>query len=246
MDFTGKVALVTGGGQGIGKTIALDLARLGADVAIGDVNTDAAAVTKKEIEALGRKSECYKLDVSSHADAATVINKVVEDLGSIDILINNAGITRDGLMLRMKEADWDLVMNINLKGAFNCIQAAVKHMSKKRYGRIVNIASIVGQIGNAGQANYAASKAGMIGLTKTVAKEFAGRTITCNAVAPGFIETAMTDALPEKAKEALISGIPMATLGSAGDVSKGVLFLASDDAKYVTGQVLAINGGMAM
>jgi 3-oxoacyl-[acyl-carrier protein] reductase len=246
MSLEGRVALVTGGAQGIGKTIALKLASDGADVALVDVDLESAEATAREVEALGRKAAAFKGDVTNIEEAKEIVKKVVEELGSLDILVNNAGITRDGLMLRMKEADWDLVMSVNLKGAFNYTQAAVKVMSKARYGRIINIASIVGLTGNVGQANYSASKAGLIGLTKTVAQEFAARNITSNAIAPGFIETAMTEALSEEVRTELASRIPMKRLGSVDDVASGVLFLSSEEASYITGHVLSINGGMYM
>ncbi len=246
MRLKDKVCLITGGAQGIGKSIAICLAKEGADIALVDVDLDSANVTAAEIEALGRRAIALKGDVTNAEEAKEIVAKVADEMGSLDILVNNAGITRDGLMLRMKEADWDLVMDVNLKGAFNYTQAAVKVMSKARYGRIINIASIVGLTGNVGQANYSASKAGLIGLTKTVAQEFAARNITANAIAPGFIETAMTDALSDDVREGLASRIPMRKLGSVDDVAKGVLFLASDDASYITGHVLSINGGMYM
>lgn len=246
MSLEGRVALITGGAQGIGKTIALKLAANGADVALVDVDLESAEAAAKEIEALGHKACAFKGDVTNTEEAKEIVKKTVEALGSLDILVNNAGITRDALILRMKEADWDLVINVNLKGAFNYTQAAIKVMSKARYGRIINIASIVGLAGNAGQANYSASKAGLIGLTKTVAQEFATRNITSNAIAPGFIETAMTRALSEEAREGLASRIPMKRLGSVDDVANGVLFLSSEEAAYITGQVLSINGGMYM
>ncbi|MEE8574256.1 MAG: 3-oxoacyl-[acyl-carrier-protein] reductase [Thermodesulfobacteriota bacterium] len=241
-----KVALVTGGGQGIGKTIALKLAAAGADIAIVDVNEDQAKECAAEVEAMGKKAIAIKANVTDLAEATAAVQKTNEELGGVHILVNNAGITRDGLLLRMKEEDWDLVLNVNLKGAFNFCKAAVRVMSKQRHGRIVNIASVVGQIGNAGQANYAASKAGLIGLTKTIAREFAGRDITCNAVAPGFIETAMTDALSDDMKEKLSAQIPMGRLGSVDDVANGVLFLSCPASNYITGHVLNINGGMNM
>lgn len=241
-----KVALITGGGQGIGKDIALRFAKEGADVAVADINLDAATECAGEIEALGRKAIALKVDVSNSAEVEEMVAKVTEELGGLHILVNNAGITRDKLLLRMEDADWDAVMSVNLKGSFNCLRSAVKVMSKARYGRIINIASIVGLMGNAGQANYSASKAGLIGLTKTTAREFASRGVTCNAVAPGFIDTAMTQAMPEKAQEALTAQIPLKRLGTSEDVSDGVLFLASDASSYITGHVLSINGGMYM
>lgn len=241
-----KVALVTGAAQGIGKAIALKLGDRGANLAIVDMNLEKAQETAKEIEGLGRKAIAIKANVANMQEAEALIDEAVAKLGTIHILINNAGITRDALMLRMKEEDWDAVIAVNLKGVFNCTKAAVKHMAKQRYGRIVNIASIVGEMGNAGQANYSASKAGVIALAKTVAREFASRNITCNAIAPGFIETAMTQALSEKVREELAKQIPLARLGTADDVAEGVLFLVSDAANYITGQVLNINGGMYM
>ncbi|VAV85178.1 3-oxoacyl-[acyl-carrier protein] reductase [hydrothermal vent metagenome] len=246
MLLAGRVALITGAGRGIGREIALKLAAEGADVAVADLTIEAAAEVAKEIEALGVKSLALKVDVSSPEDALKMVKDTVDAFGRLDILVNNAGITKDKLMLRMEESDWDAVLSVNLKGAFNCTKAAVRVMAKARYGRVVNIASIVGLIGNAGQANYSASKAGLIGLTKTTAREFASRSITCNAIAPGFIDTAMTQAMPEKARDALTAQIPLARLGSSEDVAEGVLFLASDKASYITGHVLSINGGMYM
>ncbi|MBI3398099.1 MAG: 3-oxoacyl-[acyl-carrier-protein] reductase [Deltaproteobacteria bacterium] len=241
-----KIALVTGSAQGIGKAIALKLAQNGADMVISDVNLDKAGETAAEVERLGRRAIALKANVANLQEAEAMIDETVVKLGAIHILINNAGITRDALILRMKEEDWDAVIAVNLKGVFNCTKAAVKHMAKQRYGRIVNIASIVGEMGNAGQANYAASKAGVFGLTKTVAREFASRNITCNAIAPGFIETAMTQALSSKVREELAKQIPMARLGTPDDVAEGVLFLVSDAAGYITGHVININGGMYM
>ena len=241
-----KVALVTGAAQGIGKAIALRLAYSGADLAVVDMNLEKAEETAKEIEKLGRRAIALKANVASLKEAETIMDETVARLGAIHILVNNAGITRDALILRMKEEEWDTVIDVNLKGTFNCTKSAVRYMSKQRYGRIVNIASIVGEMGNAGQANYSASKAGVIALAKTIAREFAIRNITCNAVAPGFIETAMTQALPEKVREELSKQIPMGRLGAPEDVAEGVLFLVSDAANYITGQVLNINGGMYM
>lgn len=246
MDLNGKVALITGAAQGIGKSIALTLARKGADIAVSDVNLEKAEETAKEIEGLGRKAIAIKGNVASFAEAEKMVEDTIAGLGKVDILVNNAGITRDGLMLRMKEEDWDLVIDINLKGVFNCTKAAVRHMAKQRSGRIVNIASIVGEMGNAGQANYSASKGGMIALTKTVAREFASRNVNVNAVAPGFIKTAMTDALPDAAREALTKQIPLERLGMPEDVANAVLFLVSDASNYITGQVINVNGGMYM
>ena len=241
-----KVALITGAAQGIGKAIALKLADSGADVVIVDMNLEKAQATAKEIEGRGRRAVALKANVANLQETEAMIDETVAKLGAIHILVNNAGITRDALILRMKEEDWDAVIAVNLKGVFNCTKAAVKHMVKQRYGRIINIASIVGEMGNAGQANYSASKAGVIALAKTVAREFASRNITCNAIAPGFIETAMTQALSEKVREELAKQIPMARLGTPEDVAEGVLFLVSDSSNYITGQVLNINGGMYM
>jgi len=246
MSLNGKVALVTGAAQGIGRDIALALAADGADVAICDVNLEAALKTASDIEAKGKKSLALKANVAASADVTTMLEQVIEKLGRVDILVNNAGITRDGLILRMKDEDWDLVLSINLKGAFLCAKAALKHMTKQRSGTIINIASIVGAMGNAGQANYVASKAGLIGLTKTIAREYANRNITANAVAPGFIETAMTQALPENVRQELAKQIPMGKLGTPQDVANAVRFLASAEASYITGQVVHVNGGMYM
>jgi len=246
MHLKGKTALVTGAAQGIGREIALKLAEAGADVAVSDINEEQAAKTVVEIEALGVKSVAIGGNVADSEAAKGMVDKAVEALGGLDILVNNAGITRDGLIMRMKEEDWDLVLDVNLKGAFNCAKAAIKHMSKKKKGTIINIASIVGAMGNAGQANYVASKAGLIGLTKTIAREYASRNITSNAVAPGFIDTAMTQALPEKVREELMGQIPLGRLGTSEDVANAVGFLASDLASYITGLVLHVNGGMYM
>ena len=246
MTLSGKIALVTGAAQGIGREIALALATDGADVAVCDVNLETAQKTASDIEATGRKSMALKANVAMSAEVTMAVDQVVERLGRIDILVNNAGITRDGLILRMKEEDWDLVLSINLKGAFNCSTAALKHMTKQRGGTIINIASIVGTMGNAGQANYVASKAGLIGLTKTIAREYANRGITANAVAPGFIDTAMTQALSENVRAELAKQIPMGKLGTPRDVANAVRFLASPWASYISGQVIHVNGGMYM
>ena len=246
MSLTGRIALVTGAAQGIGRDIALGLATDGADVAICDVNLEAAQKTAGDIEAKGRKSLALKANVAASADVTAMIDQVVEKFGRIDILVNNAGITRDGLILRMKEEDWDLVLSINLKGAFLCTKAALRYMSKQRGGTIINIASIVGAMGNAGQANYVASKAGLIGLTKTIAREYANRGITANAVAPGFIDTAMTQALSENVRQELAKQIPLGKLGTPEDVANAVRFLASPWASYISGQVIHVNGGMYM
>jgi len=246
MQVSGRVAVITGGGQGIGREITLKLASYGADVAIVDVNLEKAQQVAEEARRMGRRAMALKVDVVSPTETEEMAAKVFEEMEAIHILVNNAGITRDGLILRMKEEDWDAVLDVNLKGAFNCIKAVLKYMTKSRWGRIVNIASVVGVMGNAGQANYAASKAGLIGLTKTVAREVASRNITCNAVAPGFIETAMTDALSEQVKADLQAKIPLGRLGGPVDVANGVLFLSSNVSNYITGEVMNINGGMAM
>ncbi len=246
MELAGKVALVTGAAQGIGKTIALLLARHGADIAVSDVNLEKAEETVKEIEALGRRSIAIRSDVSRFDDVERMVQAIVEKMGKIDILVNNAGIARDKLVLRMTEEDWDAVLDVNLKGTFHCVKAVVRHMSKQRSGKIVNIASVSGEMGNAGQANYSASKAGVIGLTKTIAREFAQRGINVNAVAPGYIVTPMTEALPEKTKEELQKMIPLERLGLPEDVAQAVLFLVSEASSYITGQVLNVNGGIYM
>lgn len=244
--MNGHTALITGGGRGIGKSIGESLARRGVNVAIVDVNLDIARETASELEKLGVKSLALKADVSNSSDVSNIFESTLKELGKVDILVNNAGITRDGLLLRMKDEDWDSVININLKGTFLCSREAVKIMSKQRYGRIINIASVVAFMGNPGQANYSASKAGIIGLTKTTAKEYASRGITVNAVAPGFIQTAMTEALPENIRQEMLKNIPMNRFGTVEDVANAVLFLASPDSGYITGQVIHVNGGMYM
>lgn len=246
MRFTDKVVLVTGSAQGIGREIALSFAKEGADVVISDVNIEKAQVTAKEIEALGRKSLAVSLNVVDFGKVEESINIILDKFLKVDILVNNAGITKDNLMLRMSDSDWDAVINVNLKGTFNCTKAISKVMIKKRYGKIVNIASIIGIIGNAGQANYSASKAGIIALTKTAAKEFASRNINVNAVAPGFIQTDMTAKLPEEVKKKMLEMIPMNKLGLPQDVADACLFLASDEASYITGQTIVVDGGMVM
>jgi 3-oxoacyl-[acyl-carrier protein] reductase len=244
MLLEGKNALVTGAGQGIGRAISLTFANEGANVAVCDVNETAAQETVAEIRKVGRKSEFYKADVSNPQEVKEVVDKVLDNFSTIDILVNNAGITRDTLLIRMEEKDWDLVLNVNLKGTFNFTKAVSRSMMKQRSGKIVNIASVIGLIGNAGQANYAASKAGVIALTKSVAKELASRGITANAVAPGFIQTAMTDKLPEEIKQAMLKQIPVGEFGSPQDVANVVLFLSSDMARYVNGQVVQVCGGL--
>ncbi|MFZ6017195.1 MAG: 3-oxoacyl-[acyl-carrier-protein] reductase [Nitrospirota bacterium] len=246
MDFNGQVSIITGGARGIGKAIAEGFARKGVNLAIADVNIDAAKETAAELAQYGVKTIALKLDVSNSSEVKKAFEEVLNEFGRIDILINNAGITRDGLILRMKEEDWDAVIDINLKGVFLCSREAVKTMSKQRYGRIVNITSVAAFIGNPGQANYSASKAGIVGLTKTIAKEYASRGITVNAVAPGFIKTAMTDALSENIKQEMMNMIPTGRFGAVEDVANAVLFLSSPDSGYITGQVIHVNGGMYM
>ncbi len=246
MQLSGKVALVTGGGQGIGRSIALKLASCGADIAIVDVNFDNATETAKQAQKMGCRAMALRVDVTDLKKTQEMAEAVFLEYDGLHILVNNAGITKDALLMRMKEEDWDAVLNVNLKGPFNCTKSVIKYMTKQRWGRIINIASIVGLMGNAGQANYAASKAGLIGLTKTMARELAVRNVTCNAVAPGFIETAMTDAMPEKRREEMIANIPLGRLGGPDDVAKAVLFLASNEASYITGHVLSVNGGLYM
>jgi 3-oxoacyl-[acyl-carrier protein] reductase len=246
MSLKGKVALVTGGARGIGREIAERLGGAGADLAIFDVLEDVAGAAGEMAKALGVKVVGYRVNVTDSAEVDAAVGSVVKDLGRLDVLVNNAGITRDGLIMRMKDEDWDAVLAVNLKGAFLCTRAASRPMLKQRSGRVVNIASVVGLMGNAGQANYAASKAGLIGLTKSLAKEFAGRGVRVNAVAPGFIRTAMTDALKEEIQEQMRSTIPLGRFGEPSDVANVVLFLVSDLAAYVTGQVVNCDGGMVM
>lgn len=246
IDLNGKIALITGGAQGIGQVIGEELARLGAHVVLGDVNGEGARKTADIIKDSGGSAEGVKLDVTSIEDVKEVFKWIVKEHGNIDILVNNAGITRDGLLMRMKEKDWDLVLSVNLKGSFLCTQMAIKQMMKQKSGAIVNIASIVGLMGNFGQANYSASKAGMIGLTKTAAREAGSRGIRVNAIAPGFIDTEMTRGLDEKVQEKLVEQIPMLKLGQPGDIADCVAFLVSDRAMYITGQVIGVNGGMLM
>ena len=244
MILSGKVAVVTGGAQGIGKEIAMSLAREGADVVIADVNAEILTQTEKEIASLGRGVAHFAVDVTNLAQIEEMVNKTLDKFKKIDILVNNAGITRDALLVRMKEEDWDKVIAVNLKGTFNCTKVVSKIMMKQRSGKIVNIASIIGLMGNVGQANYAASKAGIIGLTKSVAKELAPRGINVNAIAPGFIQTEMTAKLPEEIKAKMLERIPLAKFGTPKDVANLVSFLASESASYITGQVVTIDGGM--
>jgi 3-oxoacyl-[acyl-carrier protein] reductase len=246
MSLQGRVAIVTGAAQGIGRAIAEVLAQAGADIVVADLDPSRSKDTIASVEQLGRKALNVKVNVAEAADSKAMVDQVLKEWGKIDILVNNAGITRDGLLLRMKEEDWNLVLQVNLTGTFNCIKAVLLSMTKQRYGRIVNIASVVGVMGNAGQANYAASKAAVIGLTKTVAREYANRSITVNAVAPGFIDTAMTQGLSTEVKDMLQKQIPLGRLGTAADVGAAVRFLVSDEAAYITGHVLHVNGGMVM
>ena len=246
MKLADKVAIVTGGAQGIGKSISTKLASEGATIAIVDINEEVAQATAKEFEEQGFKAKAYKANVADVESVNAMVKAVIADLGSVDILVNNAGITRDGLIMRMSEQDWDLVLNINLKGSFNCLKAVTRPMMKQRSGKIINIASVVGVMGNVGQANYAASKAGLIGLTKSAAKELATRGINVNAVAPGYIQTDMTQVLSDEAKQWFMDNIPMKRGGSAEDVSNVVCFLATSDSDYVTGQTINIDGGMVM
>ncbi len=244
--LTGKIALVTGGGRGIGKAIVLELASQGANVVVSDIDADIAEKTAAEAAGLGVRTAAVKADVSRAEDAEAMVKATIEAMGRIDILVNNAGVTRDNLLMRMDEKDWDLVLQVNLKGAFLCTRAASRPMMKQRGGKIVNIASVVGLMGNAGQANYAASKAGLIGLTKSVARELASRNVQANAVAPGYIETEMTAHLPAEARNAFLSQIPMKRPGSPQDVARVVAFLASPASDYITGQVIPVDGGMVM
>lgn len=239
-------ALITGAAQGIGKAVAIGMAMEGANVGIADVNIEKAEITAEEIRKLGVKSIAIKINVSSQDEVISAFETFTKELGRLDILVNNAGITRDGLLIRMKEEDWDAVLNINLKGTFLCSKEAVKIMSKQRSGKIINISSVVAFTGNPGQANYSSSKSAVIGLTKTIAREYASRGIRVNAVAPGFIQTAMTDALPEKVKDEMKNSIPLGQFGTPDDITNAVIFLSSKESNYITGQVLHINGGMYM
>ncbi|WP_025026542.1 3-oxoacyl-[acyl-carrier-protein] reductase [Caldalkalibacillus mannanilyticus] len=247
MNLTGQVALVTGGSRGIGRSIVLELAKAGADVAINySGSEDKARQVAQEVEALGRKALVVQGNVGNTESVAEMFKIVLEAFGKLDILVNNAGITRDNLLMRMKEDEWDDVINTNLKGVFNCIKAATRPMMKQRSGRIINLSSVVGILGNPGQANYVAAKAGVIGLTKTTARELASRGITVNAVAPGFIQTDMTAALSEEIREELQTQIPLGRLGAPEDIARVVLFLASDAGAYITGQTISVDGGMSM
>ncbi len=247
LDLNNKNAIITGASRGIGRAVAVKLASLGANIAVVYAgNAEKAAETVSEIEALGVKAKAYRCDVSSFDAAKELVASVIEDFGCVDILVNNAGIVKDCLVLSMKEEDFDRVIDVNLKGTFNMIKNVYQHMMKKRRGRIINMSSVVGLNGNAGQANYAAAKAGIIGMSKSIAKELAARGVTVNIVAPGFIDTDMTSALSEKNKEAIMGTIPAKRMGSPEDISNAVAFLASDEASYITGEVIRVDGGMAM
>ncbi len=246
MLLEGKKAIVTGAGQGIGRCIALKLAEHGADVVISDVVEDTANQVAEEVRAMGREALVVVCNVAELEQTDSLVKQTVDGFGAVDILINNAGLTRDNLIMRMKEADWDLVISVNLKGTFNCCKSVARKMMKQRAGRIINIASVVGIMGNAGQVNYSASKAGVIGITKTLAREFGSRGVGVNAIAPGFIQTAMTDKLTDDVKAELAKQIPFGKLGTADDVAAAALFLASPLSSYITGEVIRVDGGMAM
>ncbi len=246
MKLKDKVALITGGAQGIGYEIASLFAAEGADIIVADVNSEALNRAQARLEESGGQVLTVEVDVGDFSQVEQLFKKSLDKFKRIDILINNAGITRDGLLLRMKEEDWDKVLRVNLKGCFNCTKAAARIMLRQRVGKIVNIASIIGLIGNVGQANYAASKAGLIGLTKSVARELAARNINVNAIAPGFIQTEMTAKLPEEAKQKMLAQIPLGKLGEAKDVARAALFLVSEESSYITGQVIRVCGGMVM
>lgn len=242
----GRAALVTGSGRGIGRGIALKLAQCGASVVVNDLESAGPSQVVEDVKSLGGKATAILGDISLPDQASQIIEGSISACGRLDILVNNAGVTRDGLILRMSDADWDQVLSINLKGAFLCTRAALRHMVRQRWGRIINIASVVGLMGNAGQANYAAAKAGLIALTKTVAREVASRGITANAIAPGFIDTEMTRRLPDNIKQQIVGQIPLGRFGSPEDVANAVAFLASEEAGYITGHVLNVDGGMVM
>jgi 3-oxoacyl-[acyl-carrier protein] reductase len=248
MDLSNKVAIVTGSARGIGRAIALKLAEVGANIVVNDIASaaDALEVVAAEIRALNRQALVVTGDVSSSEDVARLVEKAAGTFGRIDILVNNAGVARDQLIMRMSDEDWDTVLNIDLKSAFLCTRAVLRHMLRQRWGRIISISSVVGIIGNAGQANYASAKAGIIGLTRSIAKEVGSRGITANAIAPGFIETRMTEQLDEKQRQALLQHIPLGSIGTPRDVAEAVAFLASEEARYITGQVLNVDGGMAL
>ncbi|MGQ9568934.1 MAG: 3-oxoacyl-[acyl-carrier-protein] reductase [Anaerolineae bacterium] len=246
-DLSGKVAIVTGASRGIGRAIALELARRGATVVVNyHTNEAAAQEVVAEIERAGGRALAIRADVSQPEEARRLVDAATETFGQVDILVNNAGVTRDTLLMRMSEEDWDLVLDTNLKGAFNCIKAAARTMVRRRFGRIINVTSVAGLAGNVGQANYCAAKAGLIGLTKAVAKELGPRNITVNAVAPGFVETDMTASLPQDLKDTAIRMTPLGRAGRPEDIAKAVAFLASDEAAFITGQILSVDGGMVM
>ncbi|MEW6665610.1 MAG: 3-oxoacyl-[acyl-carrier-protein] reductase [Thermodesulfobacteriota bacterium] len=248
MSDAGRVVVITGGSKGIGRAVALRFAREGARIVVAHYDPDdsAARETLGKLAELGVQSEAHRVNVSSYGEVEAFFKGVLSRLGRVDVLVNNAGIVKDTLLMRMSEQDWDLVLGVNLKGVFNCTQAVIRAMVRQRGGRIVNISSVVGQIGNPGQANYAASKAGIMGFTKTVAREAAGRGITANVVAPGFIDTEMTASLPEKVREGFLQQIPLARMGKPEDVAEAVFWLCSDAAGYITGQVIHVNGGLYM
>ncbi|MCD6518156.1 MAG: 3-oxoacyl-[acyl-carrier-protein] reductase [Candidatus Aminicenantes bacterium] len=246
MDFAGKVAVVTGASQGIGESIAQDLAEHRAEVIVIDVQKEKAEEVASTIREKNGKASTYIIDVSKSGQVDSTVEKIIERYGKIDFLVNNAGVTRDSLLMRMKEEDWDTVISVNLKGVYNFSRAVIRSMARNRFGRIVNISSVVGLMGNAGQSNYAASKAGVIGFTKSLAREVAARNVTVNAVAPGYVATSMTESLPESVKKNFIDIIPMKRFGKPKEVAQVVRFLLSDDAAYITGQVISINGGMLM
>src|ERR1035437_98777 len=243
---SGRTAVVTGGAQGIGEAISMTLAKEGANIAVIDVNLEKAQVTAENLKKLGVEAEAYKADVSNNAEVEAVVDKIVDRFKKIDILVNNAGVTRDNLLVRMTEQEWDLVIAINLKGTFNFTQKVGKVMMKQRLGTIINISSVIGLMGNAGQTNYAATKAGVIGITKSVAKELARRNVRVNAICPGYIQSAMTEKLTEDVKAKMLAFIPTGTMGTPQDVANIALFLASDMSNYVTGETIRVDGGMAM
>jgi 3-oxoacyl-[acyl-carrier protein] reductase len=244
--LTGRVALVTGASRGIGRAISLALAERGASLAVTDILSDAVNAFAGELQAQGKPAHAFRLDVTDAGSIEAAVGGTLERFGRIDILVNNAGVARDQLLMRMKREDWDLVLRLNLTGAFACTQAVLRPMMKQRSGRIISISSVVGQMGNAGQSNYAASKAGLIGFSKAVAREVASRNVTVNVVAPGLIDTDMTRALPEAVQNEWQSKVPLGRFGTADEIASAVCFLASDEAAYITGQVLAVNGGMYM